>query len=67
MIEQIEWVACSERLPDDDETVLLYTPNDDLDVWPGWRDGDGWRWASHGSPVHDEITHWSPMPAGPRG
>jgi hypothetical protein len=66
MIEQIEWIACAERLPDDDITVLLYTPVQRGDVWPGWRDGDGWRWAN-GSTVRDEITHWAAWPAGPRG
>ena len=33
MQETIEWVACSERLPDDEETVLLYVPECDEPVW----------------------------------
>lgn len=65
MIEQIEWVACAERLPDDWITVLLYKPGADADVWPGWRVGHAWRWAD-GSPVRNEITHWAVWPAGPR-
>lgn len=64
MIEQIEWVACAERLPDDGITVLLYKPG--ADVWPGWRLGHAWRWAD-GSPVRNGITHWAAWPAGPRG
>lgn len=66
MIEQIEWVACSERLPDDEEMVLLCPAGQDDDVWAGWRDGDGWRWAN-GWPVRGEITHWAAWLKGPRG
>lgn len=66
MIEQIEWVPVAERLPDDEITVLLYTPVQRGDVWPGWREDGVWRWAG-GEPVACEISHWSPMPKGPRG
>lgn len=38
MIETIEWIACAERMPDDDQTVLMYVPGDE--VCAGWHDGD---------------------------
>lgn len=63
MIEQIEWIACAERLPDDEITVLLRT---EQDVWPGWRAGSVWR-DTDGMPVRRKVTHWCDMPAGPRG
>lgn len=66
MIETIEWVACAERLPDDGITVLLYAPAQVGETWPGWRVGHAWRWAD-ATPVRREVTHWAPMPAGPRG
>lgn len=64
MIEQIEWVPVAERLPDDDETVLLYAPEYDEPVWVGWRDGDGWR-DMNGHPT-DGVVAWAALPAGPR-
>lgn len=62
MIETIEWVACAERMPDDDQTVLMYVPGDE--VCAGWHDGDdGWRWAD-GVPANS-VTYWAALPDGP--
>lgn len=66
MIEQIEWIACAERLPENATAVLLYQIGAHANVWPGWRDGDAWRWAD-GMPVRREVTHWAALPVGPRG
>ena len=62
MIEQIEWVPASERLPADGESVLSFAPNMGGETWPGWRIGHAWRWAD-AMPVTCEVTHWAPLPA----
>jgi hypothetical protein len=62
MTEQIEWIACAERVPDDDQTVMLCLPG--KLVWPGWHDCDrGWRWAD--DVPADGVTHWAELPDGP--
>ena len=67
MIEQIEWVPVAERLPDEDGVpVLLFTPAQGGETWPGWRLRNAWRWYG-GTKVTCEVTHWAPMPKGPRG
>lgn len=60
----IGWIPVERSMPDDDETVPLYAPTASEPVWPGYRDGDVWRWAdtfeAHG------VTHWTAMPEGPK-
>lgn len=70
MIETIEWVPVAERLPDDEQTVLICTTGTAEPVWLGYyytqegRNEAEWR-DTEGDAVN--VTHWSPMPAGPRG
>lgn len=64
----INWIACSDRLPDDDTTVLVYLPDEDDPVWLGfygenecccesvWHSVDGFSC---------EPTHWAELPAPP--
>ena len=57
------WTRCADRMPDDDQTVLIVM--DDGEVWTGWHDGDhGWRYVS-GDPVNCVVTHWAEFPAPP--
>lgn len=59
----LQWNQVGTVLPDDDTLVLLAL-NDD-DVWPGYRDGDTWRYVD-AMPIRSErVTHWMPMPAPP--
>ncbi len=65
--ETIEWIACADRLPDDAETVLLYTPGmHGEEVTVGWRDGDRWLDISGYPLAPPEPTHWSAWPGGPK-
>lgn len=52
-------------LPDEDTLVLVAL--DDTEVWPGWRDGDIWRYLD-AVPITDaHVTHWMHMPPAPGG
>jgi hypothetical protein len=65
MIEQINWVPVSDRLPDDATTVLLFSPVFDEPCWTGYMEGDAWFQAD-GRPLGDTaVTHWAHMPGGP--
>lgn len=58
------WIDPVAALPDDDTLVLLAL-NDD-DVWPGYRDGDTWRYVDAMPITGERVTHWMPMPAAPQ-
>jgi len=68
MLETLHWHPVDEQLPDDEITVLLLAPTADEPVWPGYRDGDDWRWVdgsivADGSIVRVPVTHSTYMPA----
>jgi len=63
MRETIEWVPASERMPDADESVLIYEPDANDAVAEGWFDGD--RWRDHLGTDDMRVTHWCAMPNGP--
>ena len=70
-IEQIEWKAVTDELPDAETTVLVYAPGADEPVWLGYYDGDDWLTVDHriyGEPedVDALVTAWAPMPSGPK-
>jgi hypothetical protein len=61
----IAWTKCSEKMPDDDESVLLAC--DDGEVQVGFLDAGTWRYQDamplelHGV----SVTHWADLPAHP--
>jgi hypothetical protein len=65
MIEQITWVPVSDRLPDDEETVLLLTPALDEPCWPGYMECDTWFLVDGSRLDISDVTHWAHMPGGP--
>lgn len=58
------WISVDEHMPDDDQTVLVYAPKSSEPVWLAYHDGDIWRYID-GTEAH-EVTHWLPMPEGPK-
>lgn len=69
-IEQIEWIAVADRLPDCDTTVLVHAPGSDEPIWLGFYDGV--YWFSVDGPTYGdedeiaaEVTAWAVMPMGP--
>ena len=65
LTELLTWRDATQRLPDDDTTVLLWVEYDNESDWcAGWRDGDVWRDASSAMPVSGQVTHWA-EPSGP--
>lgn len=57
------WIDAATALPDADTLVLLAL-NDD-DVWPGFLDGDTWRYTDAMPITSERVTHWMSMPAPP--
>jgi hypothetical protein len=68
--ETIDWHTTGK--PDDDTTVLVYTPTADDPVWLGYFDsgeaeagGTGWIDIS-GATLEKPVTAWAHLPAGPQ-
>ena len=59
----LAWTDVAAALPDDD-TLVLIALNDD-DVWPGYRDGDVWRYVDAMPITVERVTHWMPLPPAP--
>lgn len=63
--ELIHWHRLPGQLPDADTTVLVESKHG-AEIWPGYLDGDIWRWAT-GMPVVGKVVAWAHMPAGVKG
>lgn len=63
--ETIKWIPVADSVPDDDTTVLLFTPNAGEPVWLGYRDDNDWRYVD-ALRVEHKVTHWAEMPEGPK-
>lgn len=59
----IDWIATIDRLPDDDEAVLISFANGD--VWVAFHDDDKWR-DLDAMPLDGLPTHWSHFPEPPQ-
>jgi len=65
MTETLTWHPIpGPDMPDDDCTVLLYSPTASEPVWPGYHCADEWIWAN-GIPARS-MTAWAHMPEGPK-
>ena len=59
----VNWTPVDQCLPDEDTLVLVAL--DDTEVWPGWRDGDIWRYLDAVPITSARVTHWMHFPPAP--
>ena len=52
-----QWIPCSERLPDNDESVLISNSHGVTKAW--WT---GRSWTSIAVKTYKTVTAWMPMP-----
>lgn len=64
-----EWIPCSERLPEDLEAVLVYSPNHypNEDIITAYMFKGEWFSNVAAAKTVDYITHWRKLPAPPQG
>lgn len=62
------WNRVNERLPDDDQIVLVHAPDATEPVWLGFhhRETESWVWAE-GADILEKVTHWMEIPEVPKG
>ena len=61
--ETITWHRVSDRLPDDDTTVLVHMTGGSEPVWLGYRDCDIWR-DIDSCYIGGEVVAWADLPEG---
>lgn len=58
------WIPCSERLPEEDTDVLIYTPYDGVDI--AYISDDNWRYTRGGEFIGTvenlNVIAWQPLP-----
>lgn len=63
--ESIRWHNVLYRMPDADETVLVWAPTCKEPVWLGWYDGVFWFAVDATDYEDDAVKAWAKVPAGP--
>ena len=66
--EQVRWIPVSEKLPEDYESVLIFTG---AIITYGFHNSNIPQWAGDGifyhSDWYNQVTHWMPLPQPPEG
>lgn len=60
-----EWISVDERLPDDNDRVIAFRPNES--ETSAYKYCVMWGWSVKASLKHRGITHWMDMPQPPKG
>ena len=60
-----EWISVDERLPDDNDRVIAFRPNEP--ETSAYKYCVMWGWSVKASLKHRGITHWCEMPEPPKG
>lgn len=63
-----EWVACSERMPEDRKAVLVWCfASDSLGYAHYSTEGQEWFMPEPQPAGYSHISHWMPLPGPPKG
>lgn len=58
----IEWISTDERMPDDDDPVMVaYKFRERLVTVVAWRGGGEWLFGNPPEPLYLPVTYWMPM------
>ena len=60
-----EWISVDDRLPNDNDRVIAFRPNEP--ETSAYKYCVMWGWSVKASLKHRGITHWCAMPQPPKG
>lgn len=60
-----EWISVDDRLPNDNDRVIAFRPNEP--ETSAYKYCVMWGWSVKASLKHRGITHWCAMPKPPKG
>ena len=60
-----EWISVDDRLPNDNDRVIAFRPNEP--ETSAYKYCVMWGWSVKASLKHRGITHWCEMPQPPKG
>ena len=64
--KQSDWISVEERLPEDDETVLVITSESEMEVCFYKTESKGIFQRLGGLVLIYNVTHWMPLPEAPK-
>lgn len=62
---RVRWKPLLSGLPDEESTVLLYSPGQDEEVWAGFLESGIWHDLGGMPVVNPGISHWAEWPEPP--
>jgi len=62
MNDETKWIKCSDRMPEQDTPVLIYTS--DMYLAMAWLSNNRWYY-EHQTWFLTEVSHWMPLPPNP--
>lgn len=67
--DAVKWIPVSERLPEADKQVLVFTAHANVKVarCNFYKNGTEVNWATNDGLGERAITHWMPLPEPPKG
>lgn len=62
------WISVKDRLPDKDQTVLIYTDGHETYLAKIYEDGEAWPVSNSCGccGTEEKFTHWMPLPQPPK-
>jgi hypothetical protein len=62
MSDETKWIKCSDRMPEQDTPVLIYTT--DMYQAMAWLSNNRWYY-EHQTWFPSEVLYWMPLPPNP--
>ncbi len=64
----MEWIKCSEKMPEDDSKIIGYSIEDGIMVMQYYKDYNRfyWSWSREDSNKIRDVTHWMIIPEPPK-
>ena len=62
LLEQTQWISCSEKLPEENYAVLVWCPERKNNYCAYLAEGQWWIFGAYSAKVQSEVKAWQPLP-----